>query len=419
MGQVFVPMEPSATDRPSRRVGRGLLPKVLAILLLVTVAGCSSSGPPRSVTPAASPSVKDPTVTVAATGQTVSYVTPVRITVTDGEFTAVHVDPRGDAQELTGAMSGNGTSWVSQAPPKPSSSYQVVATVKDAAGKVRTTTVPFTVAQVPEDQKVSFAVTPNDGTTVGIGQPIDVRFLTPITQRAAMERVMLVDARTPPGQRVSGSWHWLSSLEVHWRPESFWTPGTTVHLDMRIAGVQAATNRYGRQDYSQTFTIGSSHITYVDASSDRARVTRDGTLMDTWPTATGRPGLQTYSGTYVVLGKSPSVEMDSCSARVTCDKKNPDYYDEKELWATRLTNSGTFVHAASWDGQLGRANTSHGCIHLSDANAQDFYNHAVAGDVVIVSNTGRGPQDRINTQDPGLYDWNLSWSAWQAGSALH
>ena len=103
--------------------------------------------------------------------------------------------------------------------------------------------------------------------------------------------------------------------------------------------------------------------------------------MDTWPTGTGRPGLETYSGTYIVLGKAQVVQMDSCSARITCDKKDPDYYNEKEYWATRITASGTFLHAASWDGLLGRANVSHGCIHLSDADAKDFYNHAVVGDV--------------------------------------
>jgi lipoprotein-anchoring transpeptidase ErfK/SrfK len=245
-----------------------------------------------------------------------------------------------------------------------------------------------------------------------------VRFLTPIAREAAIERVMTVDARTPDGAAVTGSWHWLNSQEVHWRPKEFWTPGTTVNLQMRIAGVKAGTDRYGRKDYSQSFTVGASHVTRVDASTDRARVYRDGKLVDTWPTATGRHGLETYSGTYIVLGKSPVVKMDSCSARITCDKKNPDYYNEKEFWATRITASGTFLHAADWDGSLGRANTSHGCVHLSGADAKIFYDHAVVGDVVIVSHTGRGPQERINTQDPGLYDWNLSWSAWKAGSAL-
>jgi lipoprotein-anchoring transpeptidase ErfK/SrfK len=393
----------------------------VAVVLLLAVTGCSPSGHARraatsSASISASRSPTEPVVTVAGSGATVSYLEPARLDVTGGSFTSVQVNAVDGGQQLDGTVSGDGASWVSEQPPKPASSYRVAATVKDASGQARSQTTTFLVAAVPDDQRVSFSVTPDDATTVGIGQPIVVRFLTSVTEQAAMQKVMLVDARTPSGQGVTGSWRWLNSREAHWRPQSFWTPGTTVRLQMRIAGVQAAPHRFGRKDYEQTFTIGASHVTQVDASSHTVRVYRDGKLMNTWPTGTGRPGLETYSGTYVVLGKSPVVRMDSCSARVTCDKTAPDYYDEKEFWATRITASGTFLHAASWDGLLGRANTSHGCIHLADSNAQDFYNRAVVGDVVIVAHTGRGPQDRIATQDPGLYDWNLSWSAWRAGS---
>jgi lipoprotein-anchoring transpeptidase ErfK/SrfK len=364
-----------------------------------------------------STSAQDPVVRVSGAAS-VSYLTPVRLVVSAGSFTSVRVNAEEGEQVLEGSVSGDGTSWVSESPPKPSFSYLVVASVKGASGQTLIRSVTFTVAPVPDDRRVAFTVTPDDGETVGIGKPIVVRFLTPVTERAAMEKVMLVDARAPSGLNVTGSWHWLNSQEVHWRPQRFFAPGTTVHLDMRIAGVKAAADRYGRRDYSETFQIGASHITRIDASTHRVRVYRDGTLVDNWPTGTGRPGLETYSGTYVVLGKSPVVRMDSCSARITCDKNDPDYYNEKEFWATRVTASGTFLHAASWDPMLGRANTSHGCIHLTDANAKDFYNHAVVGDVVIVSQTGRGPQERIATQDPGLYDWNSTWAAWTAGSAL-
>jgi len=393
-----------------------------AVLLVAAVAGCSTSrhsGSAASGSPSVSASAaKDPVLRVASVGSTASYLTPVQINVTDGTFTSVQVNAVEGGQQLDGTVSGDGTSWVSEAPPKPAASYRVVATVKDVNDQVVSKTSTFEVAQVPDDQRVSFSVTPDDGATVGIGQPIVVRFLTPVTQRAALQKVMSVQAKTPSGQAVTGSWSWLNSQEVHWRPTAFWTPGTKVELQMRIAGVQAAANRFGRKDYAETFTIGASHVTQVDASNHMVRVYRDGKLANTWPTGTGRPGLETYSGTYVVLGKAAVVTMDSCSARITCDKTNADYYNEKEFWATRITASGTFLHAASWDGLLGRANTSHGCIHLSDADAQDFYNRAVVGDVVVVSNTGRGPAERITSQDPGLYDWNVSSAAWKAGSAL-
>jgi diacylglycerol kinase family enzyme len=51
--------------------------------------------------------------------------------------------------------------------------------------------VTFTVAQVPDDRRVSFTVTPDDGSTVGIGQPVVVRFATPVTRRADLDQRFL------------------------------------------------------------------------------------------------------------------------------------------------------------------------------------------------------------------------------------
>jgi lipoprotein-anchoring transpeptidase ErfK/SrfK len=432
-GMVFGGLVPMAAER-ARWVGRSKLLATAAVVALAATA-CSSShslgstasagatvkdgsgkGGSTSATPT-TPPVKDPALHLKDKTK-VSYRKAVKITVTDGTLVSMQVSTKTGGTELDGNVSESSSSWSSEAAPKPNTSFKAVANLKDSAGKTHSETLSFKSAAVSSANKVSFGVTPNGGTTVGIGQPIRVQFYSPVTQRAAIEKVMTVSATTPSGKSVVGSWHWLNSQQIDWRPKNFWTPGTKVSLDMKIAGVKAAANRYGRQDYSQTFKIGSSHITRVDARTDRLKVYRDGKLVNTWLTGTGKRGLETYSGIYTVLGKSAVVKMDSCSARVTCDKKDPDYYDENEYWATRLTSSGTFVHAAGWDGMLGRANTSHGCIHLADAKAKDFYNHAVMGDVVIVTNTGRGPQDRINTQDPGLYDWNLSWKTWKAGSAL-
>ncbi|HET9657005.1 MAG TPA: Ig-like domain-containing protein [Kineosporiaceae bacterium] len=414
-------------DRRRARRKRDLVLTSGAVALAVLATACSSSGG-HSTTGASgsssaaaastTPPVKSPTMKVSGGAGAASYLNPVQLVVSDGSFASVQTTSS-DGQALDGGVSGDGASWSSEEPPKPGATYTVNATLKDSDGQTRTATTTFTVAQVPSDQRVAFSVTPADRSTVGIGQPVVVRFLTPVTQRADVEKVLLVDARTADGKQVTGSWHWLGNQEVHWRPQDFWTPGTKVTLDMKIAGVKFADNRFGRKDYSQSFTIGASHITRYDASTKRLRVYQDGKLVNDFPSGSGKTGLETYSGTYIVLGKAQVVKMDSCSARITCDKQSPEYYDEKEYWATRLTASGTFVHAAGWDPLIGKANVSHGCIHLSDANAQDFYKNAVVGDVVIVTNTGRGAQERIKTQDPGLIDWNLSWAAWTAGSALH
>jgi lipoprotein-anchoring transpeptidase ErfK/SrfK len=401
---------------------------LIVAAVLVMVAGCTSSSGGTgdqvksvSAAEAADPTpapIPDPTVLLAGSSKTASFSKRVRIVVESGSFESVRVRAKAGNQELAGAVSADGLTWLSEDRPKPASAYRLVAKVKDSSGKVSTKKLAFKVTAVPESQRVAFNVTPGDGATVGIGQPVVVRFVTPVTRRAAVQKVMTVEAQTPGGKAVAGSWSWLNSNEAHWKPVKFWTPGTKVSVDLKLAGVKAATDRYGRQDYTQKFTIGASHITRVDASSHLIRIYRDDKLVATWPTGTGKRGLETYSGTYVVLSKSPVEQMDSCTAKITCDKKDPDYYDGKEYWATRITASGTFLHAADWDPLMGRANTSHGCIHLSKVNAKKFYDHAVPGDIVIVSNTGRGPQERIDTQDPGLYDWNVARSIWKSRSAL-
>jgi lipoprotein-anchoring transpeptidase ErfK/SrfK len=402
---------------------------VVAGILLVTVTGCTSASSPSassgakasaeaSASAAASAAAVPKPVIGLSGAKLASYSKPLKIAVKAGSFDSVQVSTKSGDHALDGSVSGDGRSWVSETPPRPGSTYQAVASVKDGAGQLRSMKVSFKSAAVPDNKRVAFTVTPNDGAKVGIGQPVVVRFVTPITKKAAIQKAMTVTATSPNGKAVKGSWSWLNSQEVDWKPDKFWTPGTKVSLDMKIAGVKASNDRYGRKDYSEKFTIGASHITRGDAASHKIKVYRDGKLVHTWPTGTGRRGLETYSGTYVVLNKSQVVKMDSCSARITCDKKDPDYYDENEYWATRITASGTFLHAAGWDGLLGRANVSHGCIHLSDKDAKEFYQHAVPGDVVIVTNSGRGPQERITTQDPGLYDWNLPKAKWKAGSAL-
>jgi hypothetical protein len=83
-------------------------------------------------------------------------------------------------------------------------------------------------------------------------------------------------------------------------------------------------------------------------------------------------------------------------------------------YASRLSNSGIFVHAAPWSvADQGRRNVSHGCLNVSTADAAWFYANFGRGDVLQVANAGPA----LQVWD-GFGDWNESWSDWQAGSAL-
>jgi hypothetical protein len=65
-------------------------------------------------------------------------------------------------------------------------------------------------------------------------------------------------------------------------------------------------------------------------------------------------------------------------------------------------------------GDQGYRNVSHGCVNLSPANAKWFYDLAKKGDVIQIVNTGRQVQPAN-----GWTDWNVSWSKYVQGSALH
>ncbi|MQY40420.1 L,D-transpeptidase 4 [Streptomyces sp. RB17] len=134
--------------------------------------------------------------------------------------------------------------------------------------------------------------------------------------------------------------------------------------------------------------VPAGHVSTIDAATHQMTVTDHGRTVMTFTAGFGKPGFRTPSGTFHVLGKDAVITMTSCSANITCDPHSPNYYVLTVHWAARLTSTGVFVHAAPWDHAIGRADSSHGCIHLSTADAHRFYDFSRTGDTVIVKNTG-------------------------------
>ena len=84
-------------------------------------------------------------------------------------------------------------------------------------------------------------------------------------------------------------------------------------------------------------------------------------------------------------------------------------------WSVRFTFSGDYYHDAYWSvGEQGFENVSHGCVNLSPADAETYYNLAVPGDPITIVGSPKG-----GTWDNGYTEWFLSWSQYLAGSALH
>jgi lipoprotein-anchoring transpeptidase ErfK/SrfK len=258
---------------------------------------------------------------------------------------------------------------------------------------------------------------PQDGSTVGVGQPVIVRFDQPVSDRdrADVERHATVLTDSP----LTGSWNWISSQELHFRPKGYWPAHSHVQVRLDLNGVRASATRWGARSYVASFTVGTKRVTTVDGATHTMTVKVDDKTVATWPTSLGKPQFATRTGTYVVLDKTPSIRMTSCSVHITCTKGAPNYYDLTVKWDVRLTWSGTFIHAAPWSASnQGVANVSHGCVNLTTDRGEQFYNASKLGDVVVVKHTGRTAADLVAKHDPGMADWNSSWKDYVSGSAL-
>jgi lipoprotein-anchoring transpeptidase ErfK/SrfK len=267
----------------------------------------------------------------------------------------------------------------------------------------------FRTAALTLDQQTFPSIAPLNGETVGVGMPVIVTFDVPVTDRASIEKHLHVTSA--PSQK--GSWHWISSTEVHWRPATYWKAGSRVTVNADINSVPAGNGIYGQLDRQIQFNVGDAHIYKVDAKTDEMRVFSNGRLLRTVPVTTGKPGFVTRSGTKIIIEKDRHKRMNS--ETIGIDPNGPNGYNIGDVeFAMRLTYTGEFLHAAPWSvADQGRANVSHGCTGMSTSNADWLYHMSRRGDVVETTGT-----TRHMTLTNGYGDWNESFAQYQQGSAL-
>ena len=163
---------------------------------------------------------------------------------------------------------------------------------------------------------------------------------------------------------------------------------------------------WGVKDVTVNYSIGDPHVSTVDANAHTMTVTDNGAVVKTIAVSTGRDKYPTKSGVHVVSDKAQKVIMDS--ATVGIPRNSPDGYYETVFWDVRISNSGEFVHAAPWSvGDQGHVNVSHGCVNVSTADAEWFYNYSQVGDVVTVVGT-----DEALEPTNGYGDWQIPWANW-------
>lgn len=382
-----------------------------AAALSAVLTACSGSAP--AVTHAAGGTEqkkeRPATVTVTPHGGRVRAGEPVRVTAQGGTLTAVTVaGPHGKG--LSGTLSADRRTWTSDRNVVPGASYTVEAGTRTPGGTTGKSESSFSTAAAGKVNKVDWR--PGDGATVGVAQPISLVFDHPVTDKAAVEKQLKVT--TTDG--TEGSWGWLTDYSgrdrVDWRPREYWRPGTRVTLDARLDGTDSGRGGWFVRDYRASFTVGARQVVKVDLDRKRLTLQRDGRTVRTLPVSGGTPGPDTGSwrGTAVVLAKEGTVRMNSETVGLG------DAYDETVHDSIRLTWSGMYAHAAPWNAAFfGRANRSHGCVGMSDADADWLYSQVRVGDPFeIKGSEAKGTVAPNN----GFGDWNVSWDRWQEKSAL-
>jgi len=213
--------------------------------------------------------------------------------------------------------------------------------------------------------------------------------------------------RSSTGDQV-GSWRWYGSSSVHFRPKTYWKPGTKVKVKADLNSLSAGNGVYGQKDVNTSFTVGRSLITKINLKTVVAKVYRNGKKVRTIYVSGGKPGWQTRSGVKLIMAKETNKTMTN--EMIGAKEK----YSLTAAHALRITNSGEFLHSAPWNaGNFGRVNASHGCVGMSNANAAWLYNNTKLGDPVITTGTSRGIE-----QGNGWSDWDISYAEYKKGSAL-
>ena len=337
------------------------------------------------------------------------------VTVAKGKLTEVTMTTSaGDTVE--GTLAADGSSWKPSGQLERSTTYKISATAADSDGREAHANSSFTTVS-PENSFIG-NFTPEDGSTVGVGMPVSINFNKAITNKQAVQDGITVTSSS--GQEVVG--HWFNNQRLDLRPEDYWQGGSTVTLKLALDGVEGADGVVGVQQKTVTFKIGRNQVSTVDAKAKTMTVTRDGKTVKTIPISAGSSENPTYNGQMVISEKFKETRMDGATVGFTDDDGKGEYDIKDVPHAMRLSTSGTFIHGNYWGAKsiFGSANTSHGCVGLSDTQGADdpntpaawLYDNSMIGDVVIVKNS----PDKTIAPDNGLNGWNMSWSEWTAGS---
>ncbi|ASR33946.1 L,D-transpeptidase [Prauserella marina] len=366
------------------------------------LAACSgTTGGTAQVDPRKLPPEAEITAEPVADAKDVPVRGPVTVTVAKGTLTEVKLT-NAEGGAVAGELNEDKTVWTSSEPLGYSATYTYAAKAKGTDGKTTELTGDFHT--VAPSNVVRATLNPVDHAEVGVAMPISVKFAEAVSDRAAAQRALKVET----SGEVEGAWAWLSDRQVDWRPKEYWPANTQVKVFANLYGVHYGGGAYGKADVTTEFTIGRNQVVKVHTPDHRMRVYRDGNEVANYPCSNGKdadPELNTPNGTVIVMSREPTAIFDN---------ERYGYTNVKKKWCCRISNHGEFIHENEDNrANIGKNNTSHGCVNLLEADAKAYFDSALIGDPVEVTGARA---DFPTTSD--VMDWLLDWPTWQSKSAL-
>ncbi|MFF7749830.1 Ig-like domain-containing protein [Streptomyces sp. NPDC007971] len=390
---------------------------VVSCALLVTalgagVIGCSADGNPLSAKPydaADQISFSGPT----GDGKPADPDKPLEVTSNSDDDRITDVTAQDSTgRYVAGELAADGSRWHSTSPLAANAHYTVTVSTEDDDGAPGRKVLTFDTSKPTTQKRLNVTFGPEAG-QYGVGQPITAQLDQPVkvkAQRAVVERALRVDS-TPA---VQGSWYWVSDKELHYRPKDYWPAHATIQVHSNLDGIRISDRLWGGKSKALKITIGDRIEAVTDASAHQLTFYKNGQQVNQVPVTTGKPGFETRNGVKVVLEKQYFVRMRGATVGIA--EGSSDSYDLPVYYATRVTWSGEYVHAAPWSvGSQGYANVSHGCTGMSTSNAEWFFENVHEGDIVKVINSNGEPMEPFGN---GFGDWNVDWKKWRTGSAL-
>ena len=378
-----------------------LVGALVAMMALLTACTSQATGNPTGPGGVEPPKAKI-TATPAVDAKDVPVTDPIKISVTDGTLTEVTVTNQ-DGKAVPGQLAADKLSWASTEVLGYGKTYNYAA--KAVGSDNKTAELKGSFKTMNPSKTIRATINPIDNATVGVGMPISVKFDSAPKDRAAVEKALKI---TTSGGDIEGSWAWLSATQVDYRPKVYWPENIKVTVNAKLYGVAYGDGAYGKADLSTAFNIGRNRVTKINTPDHKLDVYQDGALAVSYPTSNGLdedPERNTPNGTVIIMTREPMGDFS-----------NPRYgYTDVHLpWAMRLSNSGEYIHAYQANAaNIGKKNTSHGCVNMLEADAKAYFDSALIGDPVEVT----GSKVNFKTTSD-VNDWLFTWDKWKSMSAI-